>query len=203
MSTELIDGLFILYMMGLMFFGYQSYQVFSNLQEMYKNRSVSIFKLRPDLLRYLMLKPAFWPYFFITEKSPIERFSELFFKHYGDEGHTYLGSRGLKNFLNDVLRGVNRYKNYRVHYLCWPVPQESALYNDSVRILGENQPFYAHIIYGHHHNNYLLDIKLSNEHLSSQNEHSRFVLDQCERLSESEFKAKLQQVNYQKARELL
>jgi hypothetical protein len=33
-----------------------------------------------------------------AEKSPFERLSELFFKHYGDKGHTYFGSQGLKIF---------------------------------------------------------------------------------------------------------
>ena len=35
----------------------------------------------------------------------MERLSESLFKKYGDEGHIYFGSRGLKNFLNDVFRG--------------------------------------------------------------------------------------------------
>ncbi|MBA4697766.1 MAG: hypothetical protein H2069_10385 [Legionella sp.] len=57
--------------------------------------------------RYMILKTLFWPFYFIVEKSPLERLSEIFFRHYGNEGVTYLGTRGIRNFLNDLLKGKN------------------------------------------------------------------------------------------------
>lgn len=55
----------------------------------------------------MILKTLFWPFYFIVEKSPLERLSEIFFRHYGNEGVTYLGTRGIRNFLNDLLKGKN------------------------------------------------------------------------------------------------
>lgn len=73
---------------------------------------VDMFKSKPGMQGYLIRKVIFWPYYFVTEESPIERLSETFFSCYGNPGTRYLGSRGLKNFLNDLIRGKNRHQNY-------------------------------------------------------------------------------------------
>ncbi|USQ15529.1 hypothetical protein J2N86_16010 (plasmid) [Legionella lytica] len=104
MSLELCHWILALYVAGLFMSILGSIQFLLNRNEIKKTTDIDVFQTRPSLKLYLILKPIFWPYFFVAEKSPIERISELFFKHYGDEGHTYLRNNGLKNFLRDVVR---------------------------------------------------------------------------------------------------
>ncbi|HEL8628294.1 TPA: hypothetical protein U0E97_002326, partial [Legionella pneumophila] len=110
MDVSVKEFLITLYIVGgliTLSYSINSFLSFQRLKIYYNN---DLLLKRPDVKRYLILKPFLWPYFFVIEKNPIERFSELFFKHYGDEGHTYFRSQGLKNFLNDLFKGKNRYK---------------------------------------------------------------------------------------------
>jgi hypothetical protein len=105
MDVSVEEFLVVLYVVGgLITLSYSIKSLF-NFQRLksYYNRDLLL--KRPDVKIYLFLKPIFWPYFFVTEKSPTERLSELFFKHYGDEGRNYFGNQGLKNFLNDLFKG--------------------------------------------------------------------------------------------------
>ena len=85
--------IFALYLAG--FFIHLIYSASSllNFHRLKEQQEFDIFKARPELMRYIIRKPFLWPYYFVTEKGPLERISELFFKHYGDEGNGLKKSR--------------------------------------------------------------------------------------------------------------
>jgi hypothetical protein len=174
--------------------------IFDNFQRLKKKNNVDILAKRPDVKRYLMLSPILWPYYFITEQSPLERFSEFFFKYYGDKGHSYMKTQGLKNFLNDVLKGKGRYKNCQVNYICWPIDQNSPAW---CKEFGK-RPMHAHIIYTQMNGKYLLGITLMGKGNDDDNGLvSRFQLDQCQRLCKSEFKMQLERIDPIQAKEFI
>jgi hypothetical protein len=155
MDVSVEEFLVVLYVVGgLITLSYSIKSLF-NFQRLksYYNRDLLL--KRPDIKIYLFLKPIFWPYFFVTEKSPTERLSELFFKHYGDEGHTYFGNQGLKNFLNDLLKGKNRYTECQIKSLCWSIDKNSQDWMDYKKIFHDDN-LYAHIIYTKIQDKYLL-----------------------------------------------
>ncbi|MFC3908862.1 hypothetical protein ACFORL_07205 [Legionella dresdenensis] len=78
MMESVTDWLVIFYLSGLLLALAFSIRSYINLLGMKKQLNIDIFKVRPDLLRYLILKTLFWPYFLITEKRLSDRFSALF-----------------------------------------------------------------------------------------------------------------------------
>ncbi len=202
MDVSVKEFLITLYIVGgliTLSYSINSFLSFQRLKIYYNN---DLLLKRPDVKRYLILKPFLWPYFFVIEKNPIERFSELFFKHYGDEGHTYFRSQGLKNFLNDLFKGKNRYIKYQIHTLCWPIDKNSQDWIEHKRLFKGNN-FYAHIIYIKMQNEYLVRVSWEKESAPHPVESiSRFELDQCQRLSASEFKTRMQQINANEANKL-
>ena len=180
-----------------------SISCFNNFQRMKQATGTDLFEIKPQMKRYLILKPIFWPWFFVTEKNPIERLSELCFKHYGDEGHTYFGSKGLKNFLNDVVRGKNRYKHLNVKKLLWPIDKNGREYQEHPHLFKNDKNLsMARIICAEYNGKYLLNVVFGNrDHLSISDPVSRFDLDDCQKLSKSEFKQSLLDINPTKAQE--
>ena len=180
-----------------------SISCFNGLQRLKQESGTDIFEIKPGMKRYLILKPIFWPWFFLTEKNPIERLSELCFKHYGDEGHTYFGSKGLKNFINDVLRGKNRYEHLNVTKLLWSIEKNGQEYQDHHHLLKNDKDLsLALIVCAELNGKYLLRVEFgSKDHLSINDPVSRFDLDGCQKLSKSEFKERLLGVNSSKAQE--
>ncbi|WP_058532882.1 hypothetical protein [Legionella saoudiensis] len=205
MSLEMIHWILAIYMAGLCIGVFGSVQFLLKRNEVKRTTDIDVFQTRPSLKIYLILKPIFWPYFFVAEKSPIERISELFFKHYGDEGHTYLRNNGLKNFLRDVVRGKNRYENYQVKRLVWPIDEHSDDYQEHQKYFpNNNKPLHAEIIYAHHQEKYLVGVIWSSrERLDNAKPISRFQLDQCESMTFLQFQQRLLQINQAKAREFL
>lgn len=205
MSVEWFYWILVIYSAGLCISSFGSIQCFLNRNDLKKNMDIDLFQTRPDLKAYLILKPIFWPYFFIAEKSPVERISELFFKHYGESGHTYLRDHGIKNFLRDLLKGKNRYKNYQVNRLIWPIDKESEDYQEHQKYCSKsNKSLYAEIIYAHYQNKYLVGVMWGNrECLYNDMPISRFRLDQCEPMTFLQFERRLMQINRVKAREFL
>lgn len=201
MIMSIKEGLVLFYITGLLIslsYSVRNYMMFKYLEIHYKD---SLFTKR--LTRYLVIKPILWPYFFVTEKSPIERLSECFFKYYGDEGHTYFGSRGLKNFLNDLIKGKNRYQTCQVKTLCWAIDKNSEDWIEFTKICSKDKNLYAHIIYTEISNKFLLSIiwEEGNATRSSASV-SRYELDEAEKLSKTEFKNRLQQINKTEAERL-
>ena len=172
---------------------------------MKRQTNVDLFSSRPDIQFYLMIKPFLWPYYFVTEKSPLERFSELFFKHYGEKGHTYFGSEGFKNFLHDIVYGRNRYLQCDAQKINWQVDEKGDEYLAYRQSFGKDKKeiLYAEIIYAQFKGIYLLKVVWSTKQsFSCTNFISRFELDGCDRLKESQFKKRLLQINLEKAKTL-
>ncbi|RMW99893.1 hypothetical protein [Legionella jordanis] len=195
MDVSVEEFLVVLYVVGGLITLSNSIKSLLNFQRLKTYYDSDLLLKRPDVKRYLILKPILWPYFFVTEKSPTERLSELFFKHYGDEGHTYFGNQGFKNFLNDLLKGKGRYKECQIKSLCWSIDKNSQDWIDYKKFFNDDN-LYAHIIYTKIRDKYLLRVtweKESNPRPTASV--SRYELDQCQRLSESEFKTRMKQIN--------
>ena len=200
----MITYLILFYIAGFAISAIKSFYSYCGLSLITRKANPDFFKKRPDIIVYMILKPIFWPYYFITEKSPLERISECFFSRYGEEGTRYFGDRGIKNFLNDIFRGKERYKNYIIKSVIWSVDKDSETYHD---VLKFNKNFQgnlnARIHYARHHNKYLLDVALSEQSFEALKEISRFDLDQSQRLNEADFKDRLLNINKENTKILL
>lgn len=130
--------------------------------------------------------------------------SETFFKHYGDKGHIYFGSQGIKNFLNDVFRGKNRYDSCVAQTLYWPIDQNNQDYLDYIRLVGnKNAPVFAEILFTVFKGDYLLQVVWVKTFEPNKKKFvSRYVLDRCERLDATQFKLRLHAINSEKAQAL-
>ena len=199
--------LLAIYIFGFLIELIKSIHTIYRFQWLKQKSGIDMFAKDHRMQSYLIRKPIFWPWFFVTEKSPIERLSESLFKNYGDEGHTYFGSTGLKNFLNDVFRGKNRYKNYKIKKLIWPLDKTGKEYQDLINSFPHEkkaEKLFASIIYAQFKQTYLLYVAWSSEDcLSKSNVVSRFELDCCERISHHDLRTRLLGINSEKAQEFL
>ncbi|HAT3877878.1 TPA: hypothetical protein I8669_002710 [Legionella pneumophila] len=186
-----MEILISVYALGFIINLYRSIIALIGFRNMKKNLYIDMFQERPDLKHYLVLKVLIWPYYFVTEKSPLERLSETFFKRYGDKGHCYYGTRGLKNFLNDVRKGKDRYKAYKIMHVVWEIT--SPLY-----VKDEEKEHYAEIIVAYHKDQCLLQVMLTDSPFPSLKTISRYVLDNCEKLPLTEVKNRLKAINVEK-----
>ena len=192
--------IFTLYLAG--FFIHLIYSASSLLSfhRLKEQQDIDMFKARPELMRYIIRKPFLWPYYFVTEKGPLERISELFFKHYGDEGSTYFGSNGLKNFLRDVFYGKNRYAHCHPQKASWLIDENGLEYQELKAFWELAEPPYAEITYAKIKNQFLLGVvTTTKECLLADGKTSRFKLDACEKLSVSQFKERLRGINEKEA----
>ena len=178
---------------------------FHKIQLLKKKSGIDMLSIDPRIKSHLIMKPIFWPWFFITEKNPIERISELFFKNYGDKGHHYFGSRGLKNFLNDVFRGKHRYRDYKTEKLTWSIDENGQEYKECVKLFGKSDTtIFASIVYAQFNDTHLLHVTWSSENCISENRTvSRFELDDCKKISVHDLKNRLLNINSEKACEFL
>jgi hypothetical protein len=197
MKIEFLDLMLFIYILGCVFYTCKSIIGLGHLKNLDR-----VLGDRPDLRRYLRLKPILWPYYLVTEKSPLERFSEIFFKHYGEKGEIYLGSRGIRNFFNDLFKGKERYKHCSVKTVYWELCRNSPEWLDFTTMLGKKKDIYARIIYARLEEKYLLGIAWVNNAGNPNESVSRFFLDECVRMNEPEFKARLLRINPTKAQEL-
>jgi len=195
MDTDIIDWVLAIYLAGLIinvFSSLKSYWGFKSLKE---NQGIDILRARPDMQSYLIKRVVMWPLYFIIEKNPVERISEIFFKHYGDEGHIYYLSNGIKNFANDLFKGKKRYKNYQAGKMLWILNKNSVEYNNWVRLCGRvAETPYAEITYARNQDIYLLKIVTTSQNVISNNI-SRFEIDNCQKMTFLEFQKKLISVN--------
>lgn len=136
--------------------------------------------LSSRMIRYISLKPIMWPWYFVTEKSPLARISETFFKNYGDEGCMYFGTSGLRNFLKDVVLGKNRYEGWTLERFVWPISTESEAYK-AEQDLGTK---YASFVLAKKKDRFLLGVMSSDD----KREHptSRYSLDLCAQYTDRE-----------------
>ena len=81
--------LLLIYIFGFLFELMKSIHTIYRFQWLKRKSGIDMFAKDYRMQSYLIRKPFLWPWFFVTEKSPIERLSESLFKNYGDEGHIY------------------------------------------------------------------------------------------------------------------
>lgn len=189
-----------IYFVGMIVGMYKSYWASIGLKRLKAELGMDVLSLRADVKRYFLLKPLLWPFYFVTEKNPLERFSECFFKHYGDKGHTYFGTGGLKNFCNDLFLGKDRYSRFKTFVLHWPITNPAWLQS---RELKSGEIWYARIVCAHHHERYLMSVIMTKADTSQSQIVSRFELDKCKRLSKTSFQNELRSINPEKAEEFL
>ncbi|KTC83720.1 hypothetical protein [Legionella brunensis] len=192
-----MDILLTLYVIGFVVNLYRTYVTMIGFKNMQQTLSVNVFKERPELMRYLVLKVIFWPYYFVTEKSPLVRFSETFFKHYGDQGCRYYGTRGIANFVNDLTKGKQRYQHYKVQHFVWEL--NSPVYPKGNLQVKEH---YAEIILAVHKDHCLFQMVMTDKPFRSRGKISRYMLDSCEKLSHEETCNRLKTVNVEEFEKL-
>lgn len=195
----------VIYLSGFFVLVIRSIHAYYNLNALKPNLSTDLFAKRPDLKWYLIVKPVLWPYYFLVEKSPLAHLSETFFRHYGDKGHTYFGTKGLKNFLRDVVYGKARYQAWRTLKTAWVVDNNSEEYHHYRQYpFHDEELLIAEIVCAHLKGRYLLRVSWANNpsHID-YTPVSRFILDNCERLNKTEFEKRLFQISESKTRELL
>ena len=160
----------------------------------WKNRGLNnMMDSHPCMKSWLINRVIFWPYFLFCKTNPIILFSQLFFSRYGDEGHIYFGAKGLKNFLNDVLRGVNRYKNYTVNSAHIYLSPE-CLNRLKANHPNDPLPKYSRVIIAEYKDTYLFrSVFTSNS--TSDISTSRYELDECRRLTKEEVVLSINQLN--------
>ncbi|WP_165483151.1 hypothetical protein [Legionella genomosp. 1] len=120
----------VIYLLGILINLRITLIVLKGFRQWKEETQFALFAKRPGFKGYLIRKIILWPLYFITEKSPLRRLSGSFFSHYGDPGHTYFGTLGLENFLNDLLKGKNLYKHCDIKHLFWPIDGESSICTD-------------------------------------------------------------------------
>lgn len=112
------------------------------------------------------------------------------------------GNQGIKNFLNDLFKGTNRYKNCQIKSICWPIDKNSQDWSDCKKFFKDDN-LYAHIIYTKIRDKYLLRVTWEkSSQLRQASSVSRFELDRCQRLNESDFKIRMEQINVLEASKL-
>lgn len=178
----------------------KSLACFFNFKHLKESSGIDMFSTQPHLKSYLILKPMFWPWFFITERNPLESISETFFKNYGNEGTLHFGTKGIKNFSNDMLKGKNRYRGCSVETFSWPLDKQGGEYQKHRHVFKDNQTIFASITYTTFNRKHLLRVILSTDPKQPQRgKVSRFDLDECERLPLAALRNKLNQINHEKS----
>lgn len=197
-----INWIMAIYLAGFLIQTFFSFQCYSNFKKVKQKTGVDLLNTIQNMKSYLFFKPIFWPFYFITEKSPLSRLSELFFSHYGDEGHTYFNNEGIKNFCNDVFKGKNRYKDYIVNSMIWPLAKDGKAYQEHKHFSDNETIPYANIIYAQYNETLLFGITYGDLDCLKSNSKliSRFNLDQCEKITLSTFHQKLSDINPEHAK---
>lgn len=68
----------------------------------------------------------------------------------------FILERGLKNFLNDLIKGKDRYQGIVFRNLMWSIDPD----NEQLKILKDKDNYYANILYAKISKHYLLRIDL-------------------------------------------
>ncbi len=106
----MLDLVLMVYWIGVIISAYQSMCDWMLYQRAKNEVGFDVFRARPDMISFLIMRIFIWPYYVFLCKNPIEFVSRCFFSHYGDPGHTYFGTLGIRNCLNDLIKGRNRYQ---------------------------------------------------------------------------------------------
>lgn len=145
-------------------------------------------------------KAIIWPYETFSYYSPLEFFSETFFKHYGDKGNIYFGTKGLNNFLRDMFLGKNRYKDAMINHFIVKLNDSHPIKKE--HCLGDHME-YMMVIVGKKKDNYFYLFAISHDK-PKDTKPSRYLLDTCHQVSEEELYNELTQTaGLPQAREII
>jgi len=127
----------------------------------YKNAGLLDDENSNKYLKHLIM----WPIY----TNPFRMIFESFFKNYGDNGVTYLGWSGFKNFYHDITKGKNRYSkiNPIVFNIKLARPPSNGLFGTAN---------FARIILAKTHTNFLYCCNLSPEKFEND-QWSNYELD--------------------------
>ncbi|HSW69137.1 MAG TPA: hypothetical protein VLI69_03120 [Gammaproteobacteria bacterium] len=182
------------YILGCLFSGTQSIYKFIKMLSSQAKSGINIYGLHPGIKPWLIKRVIYWPYYLFFKTNPIVLLSELFFSHYGDKEHIYYGTTGLKNFFNDIFKGKNRYKNYKIFAttisLCPSFTNKESDENSRTFY-----PKYAGIILAKYSDTYLFKSILATDRKFAEPRISRFELDSCRKLTKEEVFASLDEMN--------
>jgi len=155
---------------------------------------VDVFAQHPQMKSWLIQRVIYWPYYLFVKTNPLVLFSELLFSRYGDSGHVYFGTTGLKNFLNDLFKGKDRYKNFKV--ITTTIVLSSTFINKMQNEYPEKDfPKYAAVLLAKYSNIFLFKSALTNDERLLNLNASRFELDSCQRLTKEEIVTALDEMN--------
>ena len=149
---------------------------------------------------YLLIKMLGWPYFLFFQTNPLMLISEYLFKHYGKQGVTYCGRRGLSNFLNDVFRGKKRYNAYDIKFFNIRCVPEGKVYQEYLTYVSEPEDVvYAKVILAKHTqkpDRYLLVQAMHFENTSeSAKDVTRYDVDRGDKVTRRELETRLRDIN--------
>lgn len=191
---NIISIIFKAYLLGCLFFGTHSIYAGVKMLVLQKAAGTNVFAQHPQMKPWLIQRVIYWPYYLFVKTNPIVLFSELFFSRYGDPGHIYRGTTGLKNFLNDLFKGKNRYKNFKI--FTTTISLTSSFINKMKNEYpGKNFPKYASVLMAKYSEGYLFKSVLANDERLLGSSVSRFELDSCQRLTKEEVLAALDEMN--------
>ncbi len=191
---NIISILFKAYLLGCLFVGAQYLYTYIKMLILQKAVKKNVFTNHPKMKQWLIQRVIYWPYYLFVKTNPINLFSQLFFSRYGDQGHIYYGTTGLRNFLNDIFKGKNRYKKFNV--FTTTISLSSSFINQMMNEYpGQNYPKYAMVLLARYQDNYLFKSTFVADDRLSEQKTSRFELDSCQRLTKEEVLAALNQMN--------
>lgn len=193
MEVSLTEWCLAIYFAGFILNSIRSIRRYFVFQHIKLADNLDVLTNKPFIKRELLLRPFIWPYYFVSEKSPLARLSETFFRNYGDDGQIYFGSRGIKNFLYDIFLGKDRYRDLKIMTLVC----EASETNESSRILQKFiDNLHANLVFGFYKGKYLLKVNYGREDsfLTVQTI-SRYMIDECERLSANRFISRIKEIN--------
>jgi len=191
---NIVSILFKVYLVGCLFFGANSVYIGVEMLILQKTTRKNVFFQHPKMKNWLIQRVVYWPYYLFVKTNPIVLFSELFFSRYGDQGHIYYGTTGLKNFLNDLFKGKNRYKNFKVFTTTTSL-SSSFIRKMKSEYPGKKFPKYASVLLAKYSECYLFKSSLASDERLLGSSASRFELDGCQRLTKDEVLAALNEMN--------
>ncbi len=205
MTNKLLATFILIYLAGFFIAAVQSLLKCMQLIHFRDNGGMDLLKGNSFMKSYLILRVIAWPYYLFVLSNPLVLISQCFFRHYGNDGQWYFGTKGLKNFLNDVLKGKNRYRGCDAQKVCFAVDKAALAYQDYCRSMGkEYAAVYAQIIYAKFKGKYLLHVIYSDDlGCMSISSVTRFDLDECERLNAYTIKQKLDAIHPEKAADIV
>jgi hypothetical protein len=182
-----------IYFIGCAFLALHSIHLWAQMLGWKKHGISDIIDSHSNMKPWLINRVIWWPYFLFIRTNPLVLLSELFFSRYGDKGHKYFGTKGLKNILNDIFRGFGRYKKYTVKTASIKIDEEN-LYNLKQNLFFPDAPKYTHVIIAKYKKTYLFKVNFSSVN-DCKATVSRYELDDCQHLTKEQIISSINELN--------